>query len=168
MNCKTLQNINTICEYSAAGVTELYIANWDADVAISSTNVVLGSGEQFYKIEVPQGTASYTDELAVNGAARSKVHTVNFSISKVTPELSEMIDTLGLGHFVVIALNADAQYVALGSHNGLQATSLVNASGQATTDEKGISVSLSASETASAVILGPQGVQAFKALIHED
>lgn len=173
-NCRTLQNISLPCQYSAAGLSELYLAPWSSDIQIvmdetvttSVKTITLPEEDKWYTIELANGTASYTDTLQVNGASRSKVQTINFAIGVVTPELAPVIDSLALGKFVAIARTAAGVYRLFGLQKGLQATTLEDASGTADTDQSQISITLSGTATESAQFIVDKS--AFEAQLAPD
>ena len=75
MGCKLTSNITKEnCNYSVAGIKALYLYNYDSEntytvdpATEAITAITLAGSAKAYKIDFVDNTASFSDELAVNG-----------------------------------------------------------------------------------------------------
>jgi len=153
MGCKLQANITKLnCQYSIAGIKALYLFNYDPanqyefeDEAIKT--ITLGENEKAYKIDFLDGTASWSDELAVNGnGGKYRTHTVNFTLSEYDYNLINQGDALSLGKFTAVIVDKSGRTIILGRNNGLSATSFNYASGAADADANGWTTVLAGTE----------------------
>jgi len=144
MGCKLTANITKEnCHYTVAGVKALYLFNYEAgnkyefeDETIKT--ISLADGEKAYKIDFADGSASWSDELAVNGnGGKYRTHTVNFTLSEYNYNLLNQGDALSLGRFTAVIVDKSGRSVILGRNNGLSTTSFNYASGAADADASG-------------------------------
>lgn len=145
MACKITKSLkNDTCEYSVAGASKVWLANWHPGVTVQVpgeapapiagtiqwvinadgviTDVVLPTGEFFYEVDGPGNTLGFTDALLA-GANGNKYrqHTVNYSIAKLDADILTEGDALSLGTFVAVVLDKAGRIVVLGRLNGLTA-----------------------------------------------
>ena len=155
MSCKLTSNITKEnCQYSVAGVKAVYLFNYDADNKYTMNadegieSIVLADDTQkAYKIDFVDNTASFSDELAVNGnGGKYRTHTVNFTISNYDYNLLNQGDKLSLGKFTAVVVDKSNKAVMLGRNNGLSATAFNYASGAAEADAYGWTVTMAGTE----------------------
>lgn len=104
-------------------------------------------GESIYKVNFAEGTASWSDELAVNGnGGKYRTHTVNFTVSEYDYNIINQGDALSLGRFIAIVVDKSGRAIMLGRNNGLSATSFNYASGAADADANGWTTVLAGTE----------------------
>lgn len=153
MGCKLQANITKQnCQYSVAGIKAVYLYNYNAgtkytfeEEAISE--ITLAASEKAYKIDVMDGSASWSDDLAVNGnGGKYRTHTVNFTISDYDYNVLNQGDALSLGKFTAVVVDKSGRVVVLGRNNGLSATSFNYASGAADADANGWATVLAGTE----------------------
>lgn len=153
MGCKLQANITKQnCQYSVAGIKAVYLYNYNAgtkytfeEEAISE--ITLAANEKAYKIDVMDGSASWSDDLAVNGnGGKYRTHTVNFTISDYDYNVLNQGDALSLGKFTAVVVDKSGRVVVLGRNNGLSATSFNYASGAADADANGWTTVLAGTE----------------------
>lgn len=154
--CKLTQNITKEnCEYQVAGVKEIYLYNFDTGNTYTPespqgkpiTKIELVDEEKAYHIEFIEGTASFTDELAVNGnGGKYRTHTLNFTISNYDYQVLNEGDALSLGKFTAVVVDKKGNSIVLGRTNGLSATSFNYDSGAADADANGWTVVLAGTE----------------------
>lgn len=149
MGCKLQASITKKnCQYTVAGVKALYLFNYDPAVKYTFETegdeyskisaITLPATEKVYKFEFIDNSASWSDELAVNGnGGKYRTHTVNFSLSQYDHDLLNQGDALSLGRFVAVVVDKSGRAVVLGRNNGLSATSFNYASGAADADANG-------------------------------
>jgi len=163
MSCKLTSNITKEnCNYDVAGVKALYLYNYDSDNTYAPvdpkgepiTEITLaGTNTKAYSIAFIENTASWTDELAVNGnGGKYRTHTLNFTISDYDYQVLNQGDNLSLGKFTAVIVDKKGNSVVLGRTNGLTATSFNYASGAADADANGWTVVLAGTE----MELGPK------------
>lgn len=172
ISCKLGNNIlkTDSCGYSLPQIVDLYIANY-GEVKIEGndevTAVTAVGDAKFYHVEPAKNSVTFTDELVVNdNGTKYRTHTITFSVNGEYNELMHNnLDTLSLGRFVVVAKLADGSYIVLGRNTGLEATESSFAGGG---DTNGVTVTLAADVTESALPLKGEGLTAFEGLIEPD
>ena len=165
MGCKLQANITKEnCQYMVAGVKALYLFNYDStntytfeDEAIKT--ITLANGEKAYRIDFLEGSASWSDELAVNGnGGKYRTHTVNFTLSEYNYNVLNQGNALSLGKFTAVVVDKSGRVVILGRNNGLSATSFNYASGAADADANGWTTVLVGTETEIGKLLKDESV----------
>ncbi len=155
MSCKLTSNITKDnCQYSLAGVKAVYLFNYDTDNKYTmsadegiETIVLADDTLKAYKIDFVDNTASFSDELAVNGnGGKYRTHTVNFTISNYDYNLLNQGDKLSLGKFTAVVVDKSNNAIMLGRNNGLSATAFNYASGAAEADAYGWTVTMAGTE----------------------
>ena len=169
---KDLLRTNT-CGYSLPEVKDIYIANY-ADVTantvvcdctstsgISLSEIGLASGATFYHIEPAKNSVTFTDELVVeDNGNKYRTHTITFNITgKYDKDMVCSVDALSLGRFFVVVATADGEYLALGRTAGMEASAQSISGGG---DNNGITVTLTANVTESAVPLSAEAIATVK------
>ncbi len=162
MPCKLTSNITKEnCNYDVAGVKAVYLYNYDSGntytpvdpAGVPITEIVLAGSAKAYSIAFIENTASWTDELAVNGnGGKYRTHTLNFTLSDYDYQVLNQGDALSLGKFTAVVVDKKGNCVVLGRTNGLSATSFNYASGAADADANGWTVVLAGTE----MELGPK------------
>lgn len=174
MSCKLTANITKDnCQYQVAGIKSIYLINYDANpvfefkknpdgVSIDNkiiSKITLDSSESIYKVNFSEGTASFTDDLAVGGnGGKYRTHTVNFTVSEYDYNIMNQGDALSLGRFIAIVVDKSGRAVVLGRNNGLSATSFNYASGAADADANGWTTVLAGTELEIAKLLENESV----------
>ncbi|MEN9918007.1 MAG: hypothetical protein RL662_443 [Bacteroidota bacterium] len=144
----------TNCEYQVAGVKAVYLFNYDAENTYETdsatgyiSDIRLASNAKAYKIDFIEGTASWTDDLAVNGnGGKYRTHTLNFTIGEYDYSVLNEGDALSMGKFTAVVVDKSGRTVCIGRRNGLSATSFNYASGAADADANGWTVVLAGTE----------------------
>lgn len=157
--CKLTLNIDKeTCQYQVAGVKEVYLFNYNTGnkfvlepkpdgIGQDISEITLAEKANIYKIDFIEGTASWTDDLAVNGnGGKYRTHTLNFTISDYDYKVLNEGDALSMGKFTAIVVDKSDRIVCLGRYNGLSATSFNYASGAADADANGWTVVLAGTE----------------------
>ena len=174
IGCKLTQNITRTsnCGYNLAEINKIYLANLE-DIAESGITIGTGASEScedvtaidsgitWYLIEPAKGSASFTDELVVeDNGGKYRTHTITFNITgKYDKDMVCPVDALSLGRFFVVVATADGEYLALGRKTGLEASEQSVSGGG---DSNGITVTLSANVTESAVPLSAAAIAVVK------
>lgn len=163
MGCKLTSKITKDnCNYSIAGVKAVYLINYDSenefaldtDQAVESITIADSANKKAYPIDFVEGTASFSDELAVNGnGGKYRTHTVNFTVSNYDYELLNQDKALSLGKFTVVVVDKSGRAIVLGRNNGLSATAFNYASGAADADAMGWTVTMAGTEIEMARLL---------------
>jgi hypothetical protein len=155
MGCKLTSNITKEnCNYSVAGVKALYLYNYDSENTYTAdpdtaaiTAITLADSAKAYKIDFVENTASFSDELAVNGnGGKYRTHTANFTLGEYDYNVLNQGDALSLGKFTAVVADKSGRVVVLGRTNGLSATAFNYASGAADADANGWTVTMAGTE----------------------
>lgn len=152
--CKLTSNITKDnCHYTVAGVKAVYLFNYESDNEYTFGTdggidaITLGENAKAYEIDFADNTASFSDELAVNGnGGKYRTHTVNFTISNYDYELLNQEKALSLGKFTAVIVDRSNRAIMLGRNNGLSATAFNYASGAADADAYGWTVTMAGTE----------------------
>lgn len=167
---KNLLRSNT-CGYSLPEVKDIYIANYadvteagveyDCASGVTVSGITLATGATFYHIEPAKNSVTFTDELVVeDNGNKYRTHTITFNVTgKYDKDMVCPVDALSLGRFFVVVATADGEYLALGRTAGLEASAQSVAGGG---DTNGITVTLSANVTESAVPLSAAAINVVK------
>ena len=175
MACKLTSNITKEnCEYQIAGIKSIYLINFgsvkeytQAADKKSYSAIELNEGEEAYKIEFIDNTASWTDDLAVNGnGGKYRTHTLNFTLSEYDYTVLNESKKLSLGKFTAVVVDKSGKTVVLGRLNGLSATSFNYASGAAEADANGWTTVFAGTEMEVGQLLS--GEQVISTLVHKD
>lgn len=160
----------TSCGYSLPEVKDIYLANY-SDVTETEklesgncetlTSITLASGASFYHIEPTKNSVTFTDSLVVaDNGNKYRTHTITFNIAGQYDSCLHMdLDALSLGRYFVVVVTADGQWLVLGRKTGLEAEAAELAGGG---DNNGISVTLSANVTESAMPLSTEAINTVK------
>lgn len=157
----------TFCGYSLPEVKDIYLANY-VDVTSSSTvtdsgdcesltAITLADNAKFYHIEPAKDSVTFTDELVVeDNGNKYRTHTLSFNVAgQYDACMHSVLDALSLGRYFAVVVTADGQYLALGRLGGLEAETATLQGGG---DTNGISVTLSANVTESAIPLSAEAI----------
>lgn len=167
---KNLLRTNT-CGYSLPEVKDIYVANfadvtaapvdYDCTSGVTVSAITLATGATFYHIEPAKNSVTFTDELVVeDNGNKYRTHTITFNITgKYDKDMVCPVDALALGRFFVVVATADGEYLALGRTTGLEASEQSVAGGG---DNNGITVTLTANVTESAVPLSATAIATVK------
>lgn len=167
---KNLLRTNT-CGYSLPEVKDIYIANftdvtaapvdYDCESGVTVSAITLATGATFYHIEPAKNSVTFTDELVVeDNGNKYRTHTITFNLTgKYDKDMVCPVDALALGRFFVVVATADGEYLALGRTTGLEASAQSVAGGG---DTNGVTVTLSANVTESAVPLSQSAITVVK------
>ena len=120
---------------------------------------------KFYKIQINKNSGSFTDNLAV-GSTNNKyrVHSLTFSVDRaIADSLPGEIDAFSLGKFVVVVYTASGDYLMLGRLTGMEAAESDNVSFAGGSDQSGLTVTLTANVTESAVPVKKEALTAVLA-----
>jgi hypothetical protein len=143
--CKLTNNVqNNECRYTVSGIRSVYLANFAPEIGYTKNNdgvitaITLPEEEEFFRIDPLDNSASWSDELAVNGnGGKYRTHTLNLTIGKYDADLLNQADALSLGRFIAVVVDKSGRVALLGGTNGLSATSFNYASGAADGDAGG-------------------------------
>lgn len=170
MGCKLQASITKKnCQYTVAGVKALYLFNYDPAVKYTFETegdeyskvktITMPESEKAYKLEFIDNSASWSDELAVNGnGGKYRTHTLNFTLSQYDYDMLNQGDALSLGRFVAVVVDKSGRAVILGRNNGLSATSFNYASGAADADANGWTTVMAGTETEIGKLLSDESV----------
>lgn len=161
----------TSCGYSLPEVKDIYLANYSdvtaTTVSADSANcesvasISLANSAKFYHIEPAKNSVTFTDSLVVeDNGNRYRTHTLTFNIAGQYDSCMHMdLDALSLGRYFAVVVTADGNWLALGRLTGLEAETAELSGGG---DNNGISVTLSANVTESAIPLSTAAINTVK------
>lgn len=164
---------STTCAYSLPEVKDIYLANYadvisadtnyNCDSGVTVTDIDMATGATFYHIEPAKNSVTYTDELVVeDNGNKYRTHTLTFTLNgKYDKDMVCPVDALALGRFFVVVATADGEYLALGRTVGMEASEQSVAGGG---DTNGITVTLTANITESAVPLSTTAINKVKGI----
>lgn len=167
MSCKLTSNITKDnCEYTIAGIKAVYLFNYDSENEYTSDidgaieSITLADDTlKAHKIDFADNTASFSDELAVNGnGGKYRTHTVNFTVSNYDYNLLNQDKALSLGKFTAVVVDKSGKAIMLGRNNGLSATAFNYTSGAAEADAYGWTVTMAGTEIEMARLLKGESV----------
>lgn len=158
------------CGYSLPEVKDIYLANYadviTAETAVTEdceeiTAITLETDAQFYHIEPAKDSVNFTDELVVeDNGNKYRTHTLTFNVAgKYDACMHTVLDALSLGRYFAVVATADGEYLALGRLTGLEAETATLSGGG---DTNGITVTLSANVTESAIPLNDAAIKKVK------
>ena len=159
------------CGYSLPEVKDIYIANYvdvteaqpqySCESGVTLPDITLASGATFYHIEPAKNSVTFTDELVVeDNGNKYRTHSITFNLTgKYDKDMVCPVDALSLGRFFVVVATADGEYLALGRTAGLEASEQSIAGGG---DTNGVTVTLTANVTETAVPLGTAAIAKVK------
>jgi hypothetical protein len=138
------------CEYFLAGISKVYIANYDQiTYRTNGINTVTGitsgatSGQNgFFVFDTNVETASVSSELQVANGRKYFLQTVTFSNDSTSAAAIENLENLGLAKVTVIVETKGGQKLVFGNDGGLEASVLTFNSGAAAGDQAGFTVTL--------------------------
>lgn len=166
MACKLTANITKeSCQYQISGIKSVYLVNYDSanDYTIGTNGdietISLANSSKAFKVDFIDNTASWTDDLAVNGnGGKYRTHTVNFTLSDYDYNVLNQGDAMSLGKFTAVVIDKSGRGVVLGRMNGLSAISFNYASGAAEADAKGWTTVLAGTEVEIGKLLKDESV----------
>jgi len=159
MGCELVSGINGICNYSASGVERLWVANkseisaTDYDTNGEVTGITFTTtGGTFYEIVPALDSATFQDDLQVNGSRRNFLQTVNFGVASLTGgSIVTILETIGLSNMVAIVKTAEGYYRALGlKGSGLRTTVMTETSGTSAGNDSAFAVTIAGNATGKA------------------
>lgn len=141
------------CEYTMAGMSELYLFNHsevtftdsDSDNIYDTITMSSTSGKM-YKFVFEKETASFNQELQVGNGNRFFNQTLTFTVRGDSQEITDIMEILGLATVGGIGKTSNGKYKILGKGLGLEASALTNNTGAAKGDASGYIVTLSGGE----------------------
>ena len=175
MSCLITNGISINCSgYVVGGINKIYLANLD-DIASYTLNIdgsveeiILVATKVIYKFDFSETTGLSTSEFQNNGGAKNFLHGVGLSIPKMSQEVINKMQELGLSKVVAIVESKEprdvAPYIGLnrwhiyGAKNGLTVTSMNSGSGQQATDYSGFTIVLNGTEASEMLELVPDAV----------
>lgn len=168
MACRLTANITKEkCEYQIAGVKSIYLINFDTANQFTLgkngdvESIALANNAKAYKVDFIDNSASWTDDLAVNGnGGKYRTHTVNFTLSEYDYTILNQEKALSLGRFTAIVVDKSGRSVILGRLNGLSATSFNYASGAAEADAQGWTTVMAGTENEIGKLLKDESIVA--------
>lgn len=175
MGCIINEGVTLNCAgYTVGGINKIYLANLE-DIASYTLNldgsieeIVMVATKVFYKFEFADTTGLTTSEFQNNAGTKNFLHGVGLSIPKMSQDIINTMQELGLSKVVALIESRESRDVApflgqnrwhvYGAKNGLTVTTMTSGSGQAQTDFSGFVVVLNGTETSEMIELVPNSV----------
>lgn len=174
--CKLAQDLlrSSFCGYSLKQIVELYLANAEDVTAttvgaptegggkgVEVKTITMAASAKFYKVEPAKDSATFTDSLQVgDGGSKYRQSSITWNISgEYTPEMVDVIDSLSLGRFVIVAKLSDGNYVMFGRLTPMEAETASLESAAEATGFNGITVTFTNSTVESPVPLSADAIK---------
>lgn len=174
--CKLAQDLlrSSFCGYSLKQIVELYLANAEDVTAttvgaptegggkgVEVKTITMANQAKFYKVEPAKDSATFTDSLQVgDGGSKYRQSSITWNISgEYTPEMVDVIDSLSLGRFVIVAKLSDGNYVMFGRLTPMEAETASLESAAEATGFNGITVTFTNSTVESPVPLSEDAIK---------
>lgn len=169
MPCAITGGYTIDCRESVGGVQTIWVIEKSKIASYGETDGTLTgitmspSGQTFYKIEVPRGTAfaSNTITASQENGTFYYTHEVNFPINSRSATVRNLINVLAKNKCVFVTLEGDGTYRAYGLKFGLFLDSAEAGSGTALADRNGYMCKFSSMETEDFIVC-PSNVIAAK------
>ena len=172
--CKLAQDLlrSSFCGYSLKQIVELYLANAEdvtattvgaptAGKGVEVKTITMAASAKFYKVEPAKDSATFTDSLQVgDGGSKYRQSSITWNISgDYTPKMVDVIDSLSLGRFVIVAKLSDGNYVMFGRLTPMEAETASLESAAEATGFNGITVTFTNSTVESPVPLSEDAIK---------
>lgn len=159
MACLIDGGLSRSCEYFLAGVSKVWIANYDqvtygTNGANTVTGITMSSGSTFYVYDANPDTAVGGSELQVANGRRYFLQTVTFSNDSSSAAAIAQLEKLGLSKVTVIVQQKNGDRIVFGNDGGLEATALSFSTGQTPDSAAGFTITLTGVGKKLELILG--------------
>jgi len=134
--------------YTMAGITELYLGNFNEidTISISGngeiTGIIMQSGKVFYQYEFAENTGFINNELTNSNGNLFYNTNVTFTLANTGQSLLEVIKQIDFSELAVIARLRTGKYVFVGETNFLRRTAGNINTGTAPEDASGAVITL--------------------------
>jgi len=149
MGCELVSGIVGVCDYSSSGVEKLWFANKASvtGVTYNASGEITGfTSGTLFSIEPALDTATFSDDLVVNGSRRNFLQTINFGIGSIDATILDTLEDLGLSNLVAFVKGSDGKVRAFGvKGTGLRTTVMTDTSGTAAGNDGNIAITLAGS-----------------------
>ena len=159
MGCELTSGLAGICAYQASGLERLWLANKSevSGITYNSAGEVTGitwttTGGTLYEFVPSLDSATFQDDLQVNGSRKNFLQTVNFSVDGISGgTVIQLLETIGLSNMIAVVKTADGLYRALGiKGTGLRATVMTETSGTSAGNDGALAITISGNATGKA------------------
>ena len=168
--CKLFKNLDrsTSCAYSLNEISKIYLANFEdvisaatgycdttAETGLLVSGISMQPDTVWYEITPAKGSGSYSDTLVANdNGSKYRVHNVGFTFNGAYDcSMPSVVDSLALGKFIAVVVNASGDYIMLGRVMGLEAeTDGANWGGQGD-EAAGLTVALTGNQAEASIPL---------------
>lgn len=156
-----LPQIKDIWLSNFSDVTDTKLTNDGVGDCIEVSGITLASGATFYHIEPAKDSVEFTDELVVeDNGNKYRTHTLTFNVvGQYDACMRDALDALSLGRYFAVVVDANGNWLVLGRLTGLEAETATLSGGG---DNNGITVTLSANVTESAIPLTDEAIATVK------
>lgn len=158
MACELISGIVGVCSYSTSGVEKVWLANKAAVTGDTYnegelTGITIGAK---YLIEPALDTATFSDDLQINGARRNFLQTINFGVGSIDKTILATLEDLGLSNLVAFVKGSDGSVRAFGlKSSGLRCTVMTDASGTAAGNDGSVAVTIAGTSLGKASFVAP-------------
>jgi len=150
MGCELVSGLVGVCAYSASGIERLWVANKSeiSGLTYNSGGELTGitwttTGGTFFEIVPALDSATFQDDLQINGSRRNFLQTVTFGVAAISASTLQTLETIGLANLIAIVKTSEGDYRALGVKGaGLRTTVMTETSGTAADNGGAITVTL--------------------------
>jgi hypothetical protein len=153
MSCAITAGYAIDCRDSIGGVEAVYITEFGnisniVDASGLVTGLTKATGKRFYKFEVPQSTASASDngKGSVENGSIFFDHEVKLPLNKRDATTRNLILTLFKNKCIIVTKEKTGKYMIYGKDNGMWLNASTGGSGVASGDRAGYEVTFTAEE----------------------
>ena len=153
MSCAITAGYAIDCRDSIGGVQAVYIAEFGnisniVDASGLVTGLTKATGKKFYKFEVPQSTASSSDNGtgSIENGSVFFSHEVKLPLNKRDATTRNLILTLFKNRVIIVTLEKTGKYMIFGKGSGMWLNASTGASGVAAGDRAGYELTFSGVE----------------------
>lgn len=169
MPCAISSGYTIDCRESVGGVQTIWVIEKSKIASYGATDGTLTgitmspSGQTFYKIEVPRGTAFATNAVTASqeNGTFFYTHLVSFPMNSRSATVRNLVNVLAKNKCVFVTLEGDGVYRMYGANFGLFLDTAEAGSGTALADRNGYMLSFSSQETEDFIVC-PSGVISSK------
>lgn len=129
MPCSLTQSLPQDCFNGVGGIKSIFVTEYDnLDTLTTSGGTVvtmtLNSGKQFWRYDMRKQTGSLSEAITINNANGTAYYapTVTFQLIKLQANVRTELALLAQNDLIVIVLDNNGNYWAVGTDKGLQMT----------------------------------------------
>lgn len=157
MSCAITGGYTIECRESVGGIQTLWVLEKSKMTAYAESSGTLSSittTNDFWKIEVPRGTAFASNSITASqeNGTFFYTHEINFPVNSRSASVRNLINVLAKNKCVFVTLEGDGVYRMYGASFGLFLDSAESGSGTSLADRNGSMLKFSSQETTDFIV----------------